>query len=318
MQWSWFPLWIHLNLVMKWIYLHRCIQNTSYYHYQIITEVIWGLLVSFCLLFGAIKVNNSAVIIYLILDVIQIILTFAAGILYLVAWSALKVVSLISDSRCVQCSERIQCPLCLPKRSFEIMGIFQQSMGIWSFNWFYRWHFEQRYFWDRVQPRISRWHTIAGWHIWQYIWRYHKRTKWWNSESYWSCWNLCYHFCSMHHSVGLSPNLFFHLHSQLLQANQERKDYFCCLISNMKMKQFFWEWLNQNESTSKQHGNKEIYKFYWLFLFWDLVLFKFCVKNKGIENRTLKIWLQWNWLAIDVLAFYFSLLSMCLSNYFFQ
>ena len=59
----------------------------------IITDVISGLIVSFCLLFGAIKVNEIAVLIYLILNVLQIILTFATGIFYLVGGSALKVVS---------------------------------------------------------------------------------------------------------------------------------------------------------------------------------------------------------------------------------
>ena len=61
-------------------------------HWIIITEVITGLLVSFCLLFGAIKVNKIAVLIYLILNLLQIIFIFAVGIFFLVGGSALKVV----------------------------------------------------------------------------------------------------------------------------------------------------------------------------------------------------------------------------------
>ena len=58
-----------------------------------ITEVILGVLVYFCLLYGAIKINTIAVLIFLILDVIQIILVFAEGILFLVGGSLLNVVS---------------------------------------------------------------------------------------------------------------------------------------------------------------------------------------------------------------------------------
>ena len=62
-------------------------------HWMIITEVIYGLLLSFCLLFGVIKENKFAVLIYLILNVLQIILIFAVGIFLLVPGSALKVIS---------------------------------------------------------------------------------------------------------------------------------------------------------------------------------------------------------------------------------
>ena len=58
-----------------------------------IAGVIFDLLVYFCLLFGAIKVNKIAVLIYLILDVIEIILTFAEGIVFVVGGSLLNVVS---------------------------------------------------------------------------------------------------------------------------------------------------------------------------------------------------------------------------------
>jgi len=58
-----------------------------------IIEVILGLLVSFCLLFGAIKENKIAVLIYLILQMIEIILMFAVGIFYLVRGSEWKVAS---------------------------------------------------------------------------------------------------------------------------------------------------------------------------------------------------------------------------------
>jgi len=62
-------------------------------YWMMIGEIIWRLVVSFCLLFGAIKVNEIAVLIYLILNILQIISEFAVGIFFLVAGSALKVVS---------------------------------------------------------------------------------------------------------------------------------------------------------------------------------------------------------------------------------
>jgi len=62
-------------------------------YWMMIGEIIWRLVVSFCLLFGAIKVNEIAVLIYLILTILQIISEFAVGIFFLVAGSALKLVS---------------------------------------------------------------------------------------------------------------------------------------------------------------------------------------------------------------------------------
>ena len=62
-------------------------------YWMMIGEIIWRLVVSFCLLFGAIKVNEIAVLIYLILNILQIISEFAVGIFFLVAGSAWKVVS---------------------------------------------------------------------------------------------------------------------------------------------------------------------------------------------------------------------------------
>merc|ERR1712018_54134 len=59
----------------------------------VIVEVIWGLAVSSCLLFGAIKVNASAVLIHLILAMLQIIFLFASGILFLVGGIATYKVS---------------------------------------------------------------------------------------------------------------------------------------------------------------------------------------------------------------------------------
>ena len=61
--------------------------------WMVISEIILGLLVSFCLLFGAIKENEIAVLIYLILNMLQIISEFAVGIFLLVAGTALKVAS---------------------------------------------------------------------------------------------------------------------------------------------------------------------------------------------------------------------------------
>ena len=62
-------------------------------YWMMIGEIIWRLVVSFCLLFGAIKVNEIAVLIYLILNMLQIISEFAVGIFLLVAGTALKVAS---------------------------------------------------------------------------------------------------------------------------------------------------------------------------------------------------------------------------------
>jgi len=62
-------------------------------NWTMIGEIILMLVVSFCLLFGAIKVNEIAVLIYLILNILQIISEFAVGIFFLVAGSAWKVVS---------------------------------------------------------------------------------------------------------------------------------------------------------------------------------------------------------------------------------
>ena len=53
-------------------------------NWTMIGEIILMLVVSFCLLFGAIKENEIAVLIYLILNMLQIISEFAVGILLVV------------------------------------------------------------------------------------------------------------------------------------------------------------------------------------------------------------------------------------------